>query len=51
MESEDHERSEAKTQSRVIEELNECVPSASVDVEDSFAWRVRVGVMCKSFKI
>ena len=40
--SEDHECTEANVKSRVIEELNECVPSASVDVEDSFAWRARV---------
>ena len=33
--SEDHESAEANMKSRVIEELNECVASASVDVEDS----------------
>ena len=33
--SDDHESTEANVKSRVIEELNECVASASVDVEDS----------------
>ena len=33
--SEDHESTVANVKSRVIEELNECVASASVDVEDS----------------
>ena len=33
--SEDHEWTEVNMKSRVIEEVNECVASASVDVEDS----------------